>query len=122
MDTVDIIVLIVLSIFAFLGMSFSAIHLLSLHKPSYSDKGLRIVLYLPQNFSSELEGIIRLIFVEDIPRKLMSDGRIYIKAPLEDTETKRILEKLGSMYPVEMLPGQLSYCMITEREKNNDLQ
>jgi len=119
---VDTIVLIVLSIFAFLGMSFSAIHLLSLNRPAYSDKGLRIVLYLPQNFSSELEGIIRLIFAEDIPRKLMSDGKIYVKAPFEDAEAERILEKLRDMYPVEILPGQLSYCMITEREKNADLQ
>lgn len=113
----DTIVLIVLSIFAFLGMCFSAIHLLSLQKPAYSDKGLKIVLFLPQSFSSELEGIIRLIFAEDIPRKLMSDGKIYIGTPFEDDETKRILEKLRDMYPVEMLPEQLSYCMITEREK-----
>lgn len=118
----DIIVLVVLSIFAFLGMSFSALHLLSLHKPAYSDKGLRIVLYLPKNFSSELEGIVRVIFAEDIPRKLMSDGKIYIMAPLEDTETKRILEKLRNMYPIEMLPGQISYCMITDREKIANLQ
>ncbi|HHU89564.1 MAG TPA: hypothetical protein GXZ22_00730 [Clostridiaceae bacterium] len=118
----ETLVLIVLSIFAFLGMSYTILYFLSQYKSTYPDKGLRIILYLPQNFSSKLEGIIRQIFAESIPRRLMADGKIYIMASGEDVETVRILERLSNTYPIEMLPEQISYCMITERENISDLQ
>lgn len=118
----EILVLTVLSIFAFLGMSFTILYFLSLHKSTYSDKGIRLILYLPQNSSSKLEGIVRQIFSEGIPRNLMTDGKIYLMVSNQDVETVRILEKLREMYPIEVLPEQISYCMITDRERITDLQ
>lgn len=118
----EILVLTVLSIFAFIGMSFTMLYFLSLNKSTYDDKGIRLILYLPHNFSPKLEGIVRQIFSEGIPRSLMTDGKIYLMISNQDAETLRILEKLREMYPIEVLPEQISYCMITKREEITDLQ
>lgn len=118
----EIVVLIILSIFAFLGVGFTILYILSIHKSTYSDKGVRLILYLPQNSSSKLEGIVRQIFSEGIPGRLMTNNKIYLMVSNQDVETVRILEKLREMYPIEVLPEQISYCMITEREKITDLQ
>jgi hypothetical protein len=117
---VEILVLTVLSIFAFIGMSFTILYFLSLNKSTCEDKGIRLILYLPPDFSPKLEGIVRQIFSESIPRSLMTDGKVYLMVSGKDTETMRILEKLRNMYPVEVLPEQISYCMITKREKITD--
>ncbi|NLE26251.1 MAG: hypothetical protein GX625_13080 [Clostridiaceae bacterium] len=118
----EIVVLTVLSVFAFLGASFTILYILGLYKSTYPDKGTRLILYLPQNFSSKLEGIVRQIFSEGIPGRLMTDGKIYLMLSDQDVETVRILEKLKEIYPIEVLPEQISYCMITERVKITDLQ
>lgn len=118
----EIAVLTVLSIFAFLGMGFTILYIMGIYKPTHPDKGIRLILYLPQNFSSKLEGIVRQIFSEDIPRRLMTNNKIYLMVSDQDAEAVRILDKLKEIYPIEVLPEQISYCMITEREKITDLQ
>lgn len=42
----------------------------------------------------------------------MTDGKVYIMVAPDDTEAVRILEKLKMTYPIEVLPEQVSYCMI----------
>ncbi len=111
----EIAVLTILSIFAFLGAGLTILYISRIFKSTVSDKGIKLILYLPQNFSSKLEGIVRQIFFEGIPERLMTDGKIYLMAPLKDSETVRILDKLKKMYPIEVLPEEISYCMITEK-------
>lgn len=111
----EIAVLTILSIFAFLGAGLTILYISRIFKLTVSDKGIKLILYLPQNFSSKLEGIVRQIFFEGIPERLMTDGKIYLMAHLKDSETVRILDKLKKMYPIEVLPEEISYCMITEK-------
>lgn len=113
----EVAILTILSIFAFLGAGFTILYILNIYKSRFSDKGMKLIIYLPQNSNSKLEGIVRQIFFEGIPGRLMTDGKIYIMVPSQDAETKRMLEKLKEMYPIEVLPEQISYCMITEKEK-----
>ena len=47
----------------------------------------------------------------------MSDSKIYLMISHEDKEAIEIIEKLKKIYPIEVLPEQVSYCMIKNREK-----
>ncbi|MGI6084086.1 MAG: hypothetical protein ACOYIF_01415 [Acetivibrionales bacterium] len=118
---VEVFILTILSIFAFLGAIHTILYLFCIYKSTFTDKGIKLILYLPPNFSSKLEGIVGQIFYENILRKLMTDGKIYLLVSYRDEELMRMLEKLKKMYPIEVLPEQISYCMITERE-NTDLK
>ena len=111
----EIAMLVILSIFAFLGAMFTVLCLFRLSKTRFTDKGIKLILYLPHNSCSKLEGIIRQIYYEGIPEKFMTDGKIYLMISRQDAETMKILEKLRDMYPIEVLPEEVSYCMITNR-------
>lgn len=115
----EVFLLTILSIFAFLGAIHTILYLFCIYKSGFTDKGIKLILYLPQNFCSKLEGIVGQIYYENILRKLMTDGKIYLMVSRQDAETMRIVEKLKKMYPIEVLPEQISYCMITERENTN---
>jgi hypothetical protein len=113
---VEILAITILSIFAFLGVFHTVLYLFCLYKSRFTDMGIKLILYLPHNSSSKLEGIVRQIFQDNIFRKFIADDKIYLMISQHDVETMRILEKLKNMYPIEVLPEQISYCMITERE------
>lgn len=112
----EIVILTVLSFFAFLGVVFTSLWLFRMYKSRFTDKGIKLILYLPHNSCSKLEGIIRQIYYEEIPEKFMTDGKVYLMVSRQDVETMKILENLKDMYPIEVLPEQVSYCMITNRE------
>lgn len=107
----------ILSIFAAIGLISTQSYLFRLIKSKTNDIGIKIILYLPRYSSSKLEGIVRQIFSEEIPEKLMSDRKVYLMVAPGDEETMNLLEKLKDMYPLEVLPDQVSYCMIS-KERN----
>lgn len=112
----ETIILTLLSGFALLGVFFTLLSLVNIYKPRFQDNGIRLILYLPQNSGSKLEGLVRQIYYEEIPEKFMTDGKIYIMVSPQDNEAMEILAKLKKTYPIEVLPEQVSYCMITNRE------
>jgi len=115
---VEVFAITVLSVFAFIGLMSVRSYLFGLVKTKYTDKGLKFILCLPENIGPKLEGIVRQIFMEEIPERLMSDGKLYIIPAMDDEESKKLLESLKSQYPLEMLPDTVSYCMIQERENS----
>ncbi len=112
----EVFVLVVLSVFALVGIMYTILYLNSLCKSRFADNGIKLIVYLPHNSGSKLEGLIRQIYNEAIPEKLMTDGKIYLMVSPQDDEAIKIIEKLKRMYPLEVLPEQVSYCMITKRE------
>lgn len=113
----EILIITILTVFAFIGVASSILYLVRQSKNDFINHHIRIILYLPQYSSSKLEGIIRNIYYEGIPERLMSDGKIYLMVSHEDEEAIKIIEKLKEIYPIEVLPEQVSYCMIKNREK-----
>ena len=105
----------VLSVFAFIGLMSARSYLFRFAKSKYTDKGIK--LCLPSGISPRIEGVIRRIFSEEIPERLMTDGKLYVTAADEDEDTKKILENLKSQYPVEVLSGPFPYCMIQEGDQ-----
>lgn len=108
----EAIFLIILSCFAFVGITYTVLFLINSYNSGSRDNGIRLILYLPHNSGSKLEGLVRQIYYEQIPEKFMTDGKVYIMVAPDDTEAVRILEKLKMTYPIEVLPEQVSYCMI----------
>ena len=78
---------------------------------------VKFILYLPPNSEAKLEGIIRQIFLFEIPEKLDVDGKVYLIINDYNENLKLIVEDLKKQYPIEVLPDPVSYCMITERDK-----
>jgi len=116
----EVILLTLLSGFAFAGIAFTVIYLVSSYKSRFPDNGIKLILYIPSNSASKLEGLIRQIYCEGIPEKFMTDGKIYLIISPQDEEAMGILERLKKMYPIEVLPEQVSYCMITREKYVND--
>lgn len=116
----EAIILVLLSGFALVGIIYTVLYLTSLYKSGFRDSGIRLILYLPQNTVSKLEGLVRQIYYEEIPEKLMTDGKVYIMISPQDTEAMEIMEKLKKMYPIEVLPEHMSYCMIQGEKYVND--
>jgi hypothetical protein len=112
----EALVLTILSIFAFIGVSSTIRYFLCDHRNKPMDSDIKLIIYIPENSESKLEGIIRLIFLDEIPRRLGTDGKVYIVSSAHHPETQRMIEELGRQYPLEVLPDALSYCMITEKE------
>lgn len=112
----EILLITILTVFAFIGVASSILYLVRQSKNDFKNYRIRIILYLPQYSSPKLEGIIRNLYYEGIPERLMSDSKIYLMISHEDKEAIEIIEKLKKIYPIEVLPEQVSYCMIkTER-------
>ncbi len=107
----------ILSIFAFLGVASMVRYFLHCCRYKPKDSGIKLILYIPENSESKLEGLIRQIFLEELPEKLRTDGKVYLMISTKNEDTKRIIEDLEKLYPLEVLPDPLSYCMITEKDK-----
>jgi hypothetical protein len=116
----EVILLTLLSGFAFAGIVFTILYLISSYKSRFPDNGIKLILYIPSNSASKLEGLVRQIYYEEIPKKFMTDGKLYLMVSPQDNETMEILDKLKKMYPIEVLPEQVSYCMITREKYVND--
>ncbi|MCX7773681.1 MAG: hypothetical protein N2376_11280 [Clostridia bacterium] len=108
----------ILTVFAFLGAMLTVSWLYRRTKSKYFDAGIKLILYLPQNCTSNLEGVIRRIFSEEIPERLMTDGKVYMDASKADAETRGLIGSLQTMYPIEVLPDPKGYCIITEETKS----
>ena len=63
------------------------------------DAGFRIILTVPEGSADYLEGVIRRIFSEDIPEKLMTDGKLYISGAVGNRQAAWIIRDLQRMYP-----------------------
>lgn len=111
----------ILSVFAFLGAMFTVSWLYRHTKSKFYDSGIKLILYLPQNPTTNLEGIIRRIFSEEIPDKLMTDGKVYLQVSQSDSNTLKLIEDMKCMYPIEVLPGPEGYCIITDENKSTNL-
>lgn len=107
----------ILSVFALLGAMSTIKYFFFMDKSKGKNSGIKLILYIPQNSESKLEGVIRQIFLEEIPEKLKTDGKLYLMATGDNEDFSHILEDIKKIYPVEVLPDPISYCMITEREK-----
>ncbi|MGI6623111.1 MAG: hypothetical protein GX227_10785 [Clostridiaceae bacterium] len=116
----EAIILILLSGFALVGVVYTILYLISSYKSRFPDNGIKLILYLPHNSGSKLEGLVRQIYYEEIPEKFMTDGKVYLMISPQDIEAMEILEKLKKMYPIEVLPEQVSYCMIQREKYAND--
>ena len=116
----EVVLLRFLSGFALVGIVFTILYLISSYKSRFPDNGIKLILYIPSNSASKLEGLIRQIYCEGIPEKFMTDGKIYLIISPQDEEAMGILERLKKMYPIEVLPEQVSYCMITREKYVND--
>ena len=112
----EILLIIILTVFAFIGMASSVLHFVRQSNNDYKKLPISIILYIPQFSSSKIEGIIRSIYYEGIPQRLLADSRIYLMVPQDDLEAIKIIEKLKQIYPIEVLPEQVSYCMIRKGE------
>lgn len=113
----EALVLTILSIFAFLGVLSMVSYFLQYYKSKQIDSDVKLIVYIPKNSESKLEGLIRLIFLDEIPKKLGIDEKVYLITSTEDPETEQTLEDLKKLYPLEVLPDAMSYCMITEKDK-----
>jgi hypothetical protein len=118
METLGIVIL---SILAFYGLFLITLDLLKLKKFS-PQNGFRLILQVPPKSEDMLEGIVRSIFLEEIPSRLMSDPRLYLMLSEETPELSHIIRSLSEQYPVEVLPDDDRYCMITDRSKDQTSQ
>lgn len=109
----------VLSIFAVIGLFSVKSYLFGMTKSSRTDKGIKLILYIPGKVSSKLEGLVRQIFSEEIPQKLMTDGKLYVILSNDSIELKEILINLKDRYPIEVLPEKASYCIIQDRDNDS---
>ncbi|NLM75325.1 MAG: hypothetical protein GX187_04445 [Clostridiaceae bacterium] len=100
----DTLVLTILSVLAFIGLTYLASSFLSWQNSRISDKCCKLILYIPQGSEAKLEGIIRRIFLEQIPKKLMTDGVVYVMIPEDQQESLKIAEMLKKDYPLVVLP------------------
>jgi hypothetical protein len=112
----EVLILTVLSVFAFVGVIYTVSVLLEGKKPRMSQNDFKLILYLPENSVGKLEGIVRQIYSDGIPGKLSTDGKVYLIVNPADNELLRIIESLKTMYSLEVLPDPMAYSMINDIE------
>jgi len=100
----ETLIITILSVLAFIGLTYLAQSYLSRQSPRVSDPGCKLILYIPQGSEAKLEGLVRRIFLEQIPKKLMTDGVVYIMLPEDQQEGLKIAETLKKNYPLVVLP------------------
>lgn len=110
-----ILAIVVLSVFAFYGIFLMVMELLNKRPGKSYDAGFRIILAVPEGAADSLEGVIRRVFSEEMPEKLMTDGKLYISGTVGNRQAAWIIRDLQRMYPIELLPHPDKYCIITGR-------
>lgn len=113
---------ILLSVLVLFGVLFVVFYAVRIWRNKHMDNGFKLFLSVPENAQDSLEGVVRTIFSEDIPEKLLTNGKLYLIIPRMSKDVEKIVETLGDMYPIEVLPGLDRYCMITEGSKPKDLR
>lgn len=111
----EVLGIVALSVFAFYGIFLTIAEMLKKQRPKSYDAGFKIILSIPENAVENLEGIIKGVFSEEIPERLMTDSRLYVVVPEGNPQIIKIMEDLKKTYPIEMLPPGGRYCMITGR-------
>jgi hypothetical protein len=111
----EVLGIVVLSAFAFYGIFLMIAEMLKKQQPKSYNAGFKIILAVSENAVENLEGIIREVFSENMPGKLMTDSRLYVVIPDGNPKIARIIEDLKKTYPIEVLPASGGYCMITDR-------
>ncbi|NLW03049.1 MAG: hypothetical protein GX027_07270 [Clostridiaceae bacterium] len=110
-----VLAIVLLSVLAFYGVFLAVLEILRRQPGKKHDAGFRIILTVPEGSADYLEGVIRRIFSEDIPEKLLTDGRLYVSADAGNPQVVRIIRDMQRMYPLELLPQADRYYMITGR-------
>lgn len=108
-----VLAIVLLSVFAFYGIFLTVMEILNKQPGKNHDAGFRIVLTIPDDAADNLEGVIRRTFSEEIPEKLMTDGKLYISAAGRNPQVTRIIRDMQVLYPIEVLPQADRYCIIT---------
>lgn len=111
----EVLGIVVLSVFAFYGIFLMISEMLKKQRPKNYNAGFKIILAVSKNAVENLEGIIREVFSENIPEKLLTDSRLYVVIPEGNPQIARIIEDLKKTYPIKVLPPNGRYCMITDR-------
>mgnify|MGYP000965345896 FL=1 len=111
----------VLSFFAFLGMISIGSYFFRHFKTKTQGADIKLLLYIPANEKSKLEGLVRQIFMEEIPEKLMTDGKVYLMMPPGEPEVSDLIENLKKTYPLELLPDLTDVLYDTGRTKDSNL-
>lgn len=106
----------ILTILAFIGTACLIHSVYDSFKAKTVDAGYKLVLIVPEKSESRLEGTIRRIFLEKIPDRLLSDGKVYLVIPEENDEALKIAHTLKRSYPLEVLqdPGRLLYDILNK--------
>ncbi|NMA65255.1 MAG: hypothetical protein GX957_03315 [Clostridiaceae bacterium] len=112
----ETLILTILSVLAFIGLTYLVSSYLSSNKSRISDTGYKLILCVPEDSSNKLEGIIRRIFLERVPEKLMTDGVVYLMIPKDQKDALKIAETLQKMYPLIVLPD-LSHVLYDYNER-----
>lgn len=115
-----VLAIVLLSIFAFYGIFLTVMEILKKQPRKNCNAGFKIILTIPEDASDNLEGIIRMTFSEEIPDKLMTDGKLYVSTSGDNPQVTRIIRDMQQMYPIEVLPLIDRYCIITGSKFNAD--
>lgn len=110
-----ILAIVLLSVLAFYGVFLAVMEILSRQSAKSFDAGYKLVLIIPEGAEDNLEGVIRTVFTEEIPDKLMTDGKLYVHDPGNSPQVARIIRDMQRTYPIEQLPQPDRYCIITGR-------
>lgn len=116
----EILSIVVLSVFAFYGIFIMVTELLKRQPKISCDSGFRMIITIPENAEESLEGVIRRTFYEEIPGKLMTDRKLYVATTGRNAQVSRILRDMQEMYPIEVLPQVDRYCIITGSDFYSD--
>lgn len=111
----------VLSFLAFLGMISIGSYFFRHCKTKTQGTDIKLLLYIPANEKLKLEGLVRQIFMEEIPEMLMTDGKVYLMMPPGEPEVSGLVETLKKNYPVELLPDLTDVLYDTGRTKDSNL-
>lgn len=100
----EIFALTILSVLAFIGLTYLASSIFSSAKIKMSNMGYKLIIYVPEHSCSGLECLVRQLYLDRIPERLMTDGKVYLMIPEGETEAYRIATALKKVYPLEVLP------------------
>lgn len=115
-----VLAVVLLSVFALYGMYIAITEILRMIRGKKLNAGYRVILAVPEGAEENLEGVIREVFSDEIPERLLTDGKLYVAACGGNPEVGRIIRDMQRMYPIEVLPHQGRYCIITGSEINAD--
>ncbi len=94
----------ILSVLAFIGLTYLVSSFITSTKFKMNNMGYKLIIYMPKHSCSGLECIVRQLYMDRIPEKLMTDGKVYLMIPDGETEAYKIAETLKKVYPLEVLP------------------